>query len=716
MNLDYENGKKINPVVAGNLTSFGAQRNTGNGHMKYSPGNCLPDALPVPASVFLSRTALSGLEKVGKVCLPGATINGKRYPAYSGELFQQHVDRLLQTMEPDDQKGLNLLLEMISVMPLMFVRALVLASDKGNAMPNWPGLSQIGTVLRMISFALKGPVLTLYYSELNSKPSTILKQIGYNATIHPHAEDLATPFLKERQVSHQTILTSQTESNFTPVMVRARQAQREIAAMSVQKRLEFIRSLYKVILNEREKIIDLIQADNKKSRTDALTSEIFGILDHLHFLMHESGKTLRNQKVKTPIALMGKKSEVVYDPMGVCLIISPWNYPFYQAIVPITTSFVAGNATLYKPSEFTPLTGLVERVLELAGWKNDWVQVIYGDGNTGKGLIDQRPDKIFFTGSVNTGKKIMAHAAQYLIPVELELGGKDPMIVFEDANMDRAVAGALWGSLTNTGQSCTSVERLFVHHSIYEQFKHKLVAQAALLRQGIDKDGSAEFGMMTTESQTKIVKEHLDDALAKGAKLLSGTNWNRTDLSIPALILEQVSRDMKVWTEESFGPFIVLMPFYTEEEVVGLANDSVYGLSASVWTADKARSTRVMRSLVTGNVSINNVMLTEGNHFLPFGGTKLSGIGRYKGVWGLWNFSNMKSVIHDGNSSKIEANWYPYGPEKYRLFSNLIEALFNGGPLSLLKVAIHGTKLEMFSAKEGKRLAEAASNQMPSLK
>ena len=388
-------------------------------------------------------------------------------------------------------------------------------------------------------------------------------------------------------------------------------------------------------------------------------------------------------------------------------MISPWNYPFYQAIVPCTASFVCGNATVYKPSEHTPLQGLVERVLAEAGFDSEWIQVVYGDGSLAQSLIDARPDKIFFTGSVGTGKKIMAQASKQLIPVELELGGKDPMIVFEDANLDRAAAGAVWGAFTNSGQSCTSVERLYVQDSIYEKFKEALVRECRRIKIGVDADGDSDVGHMTTQAQIQIVRSHLDEARTLGATLLTGAEWNGTDRNVPPILVEGVRPEMKLVREETFGPVLPLIRFKHEEEAIRLSNDSEYGLSASVWTADMKRAERVSRALVTGNVSINNVMLTEGNHGLPFGGVKSSGFGRYKGEFGLYSFSNIKSVLFDKNSSKIEANWYPYTKKKYELFSEMMVGLFTGGISGMARFAKAGLKLESYSNRVGKQGRDA---------
>jgi acyl-CoA reductase-like NAD-dependent aldehyde dehydrogenase len=638
-----------------------------------------------------SELSLKGIIKVADILIPG----DEERPSFSKTSFISELYRMTDFMNQDDKAGLKLLTTLLGLMPSFLIRLFLIVVFKHHL---FPGI--LGSLLRQIEIGLKGIVMTLYYSNLDEGAANpILKTIHYNS----HINSLGKDSHMEQLLHDQNPLSKSSTLSAKEVFERTRSASSEIRGLSVNERLKYITRIREVVLKKQESIIDKIQAETRKARTDILTSEIFPLMEHLAFLEARAVSALADEKVPTPVAMLGKTSKIFFEPLGTILVISPWNYPFYQAIVPITCSFITGNATVYKPSEITPLTGLVEMVLREAGMKDTWVQVVYGDGKTGRELIHQRPQKIFFTGSVATGKKIMSEASQFLIPTELELGGKDPMIVFEDANLERSVKGATWGAFTNSGQSCTSVERLYVQESIFEEFKAKLVAEVKSLKLGVDQSGDSDMGEMISEKQVEIVADLVADAINQGAKLLTGESWDFKSRIIPPMVIEGTTHAMRINKEEIFGPVLPLMKFKTEAEAIELANDSDFGLSASVWTKDKERALRVSRNLFTGNISVNNVMLSEGNHDLPFGGVKDSGIGRYKGVHGLRSFCNLKSVLIDADSKKIEANWYPYTSKKYSLFNGLTQSLFGGGLKKWFGLVRFGLPLESLAQKKDDR-------------
>lgn len=488
------------------------------------------------------------------------------------------------------------------------------------------------------------------------------------------------------------------------VVERAREAQPAIAALSVAERLEHLKNLRRIIVDRTEEIVDAVRAETRKSRSDILMSEMFGALDVIAWHEKNAEKVLSPQKVETPLTMMGKKSELWFEPRGVAFIISPWNYPFFQAIVPIVAALAAGNAVVYKPSEHTPLEGLLESIFEEAAIAPNWVQIVYGAGDVGAAVIDQHPDMVMFTGSTATGKKIMKQCSDLLIPVDLELGGKDPMIVFEDAHIERTASGALFGALTATGQSCTSVERLYVHESIHDEFVVELVRQAKLLTQADTNDRDNDLGHMTVDFQIAKVAEHVKDAVSRGATQHTGFDWDGESGLIPPIILTDVPDDALAATDETFGPTIPVFKFMDEQDVIDRANDTPYGLTASVWSADADRARRVAGALRCGGVSINNVMATEATPVLPFGGIDDSGMGRHKGVTGLHGFCNVKSVIVDkdgADGAGLEANWYPYTEKKYEKFLKMLKANFEEqpAPVKLAKFGLFGTSLESYAQK-----------------
>jgi len=447
---------------------------------------------------------------------------------------------------------------------------------------------------------------------------------------------------------------------------------------SFPERVQYLRKMCGLIVTHLDQLIDIICADTGKVPVEAVTADLLTVVDYLKHVEKHGVKALRPKKVPTPMALFGRRSYVEYQPRGVVLVISPWNYPFQLSLIPLIAAVFAGNSVILKPSEVTPKVGAaIKRLCELCDFPPGVVQVALGGKDLGAELVQGRPDYIFFTGSVQTGKIIQQEAAKRLIPTTLELGGKDPMIVCADANLKRAAKGAVWGAFTNLGQVCMSVERLYVEQSVYDEFVGELVSEVSRLTQGAGAD--CDLGAMTWLGQVEVVKEHVNDALARGAKLITGLPPEQWDFSrglfIPPMVLVNVTPEMKIMREETFGPVLPVMPFDEIDEAIRLANDSSFGLNASVWSRDLKKAHRIARELVSGNVVINDVIISVANPYLPFGGVKESGIGRYHGEIGLQAFCHERAVVVSRGRRKSELNWYPYRG-KLELFKKMVRLLY----------------------------------------
>lgn len=495
-----------------------------------------------------------------------------------------------------------------------------------------------------------------------------------------------------------------TEQQAQSIFEKARAIQPKIQAMSIGQRIAEVYKIRDYVIQHSDFILDCIIAETGKSRTDAFAAEVFEVTDVIDVYRKLAPKTLKDRKVPQPIFLLEKKSMQFIEPLGTVLIITPWNFPFYQVIVPALMSFLAGNSSIVKPSEVTPLKPLWEHFFANSGFMKDAIQVIVGGKETGARLLAHRPEKVHFTGSVRTGKKLMEACSQQLIPIDLELGGKDPSIVFDDVDIDRTVNGIMWGAFTNAGQNCTGIERLYVQEGIYDTLVPYLVERTKRLKtshpdRNTKSPADCDVGAVTAAFQVKIIEEHIEDAIAKGAKLLCGGIQEKGSHHIPPTILENCNHTMKVASEETFGPTLAIMKFKTEEEAIRLANDSPYGLSASVWTKDAERGKRVARAIKCGNVCINNHMLNEANPYLPFGGTKDSGIGRFKGEDGLLAFCNLKSVLIDKQGKLIEPQWYPFTESKYKLLHAVMLSWF-GKSRNYLKFVKNVLPLDSIGNKE----------------
>lgn len=468
-----------------------------------------------------------------------------------------------------------------------------------------------------------------------------------------------------------------SEHEVHQAVARARSAQPAWSNLGIRRRTEILKAFQRLLHENKSQIAQLISVEAGKPYVEALTTEIVVVLDSARYYIENAYSLLRDQPLPHGnLAMKLKSGRILREPYGVLGIISPWNYPFSIPATESLCALVAGNAVLVKPSEFTTLVALeLARLFHQAGVPEDIFQLLPGDGTTGGALLNSEIDKLVFTGSVATGKRIGQAAAARLLPVVLELGGKDPMLVLADADIDVASSGAVWGAFVNAGQTCLSVERCYVHRSIYEPFVNACVEKAKRLRVGNGLDTGTDIGPMIHERQLRIVEEQIEEARALGAQVLTG-GTRLPDLGpnfYAPTVLTGVSHEMRIMREETFGPVLPIMAFETDDEAIHLANDSEFGLAASVWTRDRRRGEAIARRLAAGTVQVNDAVSCFGISEAPHGGIKASGIGRTHGRYGLEEMVRIKYVSSDLLPGMKKVWWYNYG----RNFKTQVEGLLD---------------------------------------
>ncbi len=437
--------------------------------------------------------------------------------------------------------------------------------------------------------------------------------------------------------------------------------------------------LRQAIVDEADEIARLIEREQGKPAAEALVAEVLPSLDALRHLSTHAEDLLRDDAVEAhQLLLAHKDARLVYAPIGVVLAIEPWNYPWAQSVPVVASALVAGNTVVLKPAPATTLVGLrLGALARKAGFPDGVLNVVAVDDAVAASLVeDPRVGKIVFTGSVATGRKVMAAAAKNLTPVVLELGGKDPAIVCRDADLDRAAKGIVWAAFLNAGQTCASVERVYVEKPVAEAFLAKVVEEARGVRLA-DGAGQGEMGPLTLERQRRVVEEHVADAVAKGARVLvGGAKPEGPGLFYPPTVLADVNHTMTVMRDETFGPVLPVMVVDSLDEAIRLANDSPYGLTASGWTRSEETARRLQRELAAGVVSINDHASSYVEPAAPWGGVKASGVGRIHGLLGLREMVQPRYVSLDRGRGP-ELWWYPYDAELASLLSRAVPALYS---------------------------------------
>lgn len=490
-----------------------------------------------------------------------------------------------------------------------------------------------------------------------------------------HCTDPATgEFLGEVPVMDAAEVTAR--------LTRARAAQAAWRETSFEQRRRVVRRILDHVLEHSDELCRMIARDAGKTLENAAV-ELWPVCEAMRWNLAQAERALRPQKVSSGL-LVHKAARVEYHPLGVIGVICPWNFPLQNVLAPAIPAIMAGNAALIKVSEWTSWSAariqqIFDEALRAEGHSVDLVQLLTGYGETGAALVASGVDKIVFTGSMANGKRVLAASAETLTPVILELGGKDPMIVCDDADLEQAVHNALVGTLTSAGQLCMAAERIYVFDAVYDDFVAMITRVVGQLRQGAPLgEVKVDVGAMTMPGQVDIVEHLVDDAVRRGARALVGGKRGAGGQFFQPTVLVDVDHTMAVMREETFGPVIAIMRVRDEQEAILLANDSAYGLSSSVFTKDRARGERIASQIVSGSTVINDFAMHYMAQDLPFGGVRGSGFGRLNGPEGLRGMCNVKAVISDRLPLHAALKMYPVKPGAYDTARGIFKVLYAG--------------------------------------
>jgi len=436
------------------------------------------------------------------------------------------------------------------------------------------------------------------------------------------------------------------------------------AELPAKTRAAYMKRAADALLDDIDEIAELLSREQGKPLAEAYTMELLPTVDALHWCAKAGPKILADEKVAmTQAFALSKKARFSYEPIGVVGVIAPWNYPWSIPFGEVAIALMAGNGVVLKPASLTPLLGeRIRDVFEKGGLPEGLVRVVHGGGRIGDALCRSSAGKIFFTGSVEVGRKVGEVCASELKGSVLELGGKDPMIVCSDADMGNAVSGAVWGGFANAGQTCSGIERVYVMRDVADRFVEGVVRETEKLRVGDQLEWDTEIGAMTSEEQYEIVCDLISDAVASGATLRCGGPTELPGFSgkfVAPAVLTGVTHEMRIMREEIFGPVLPIVVVDSEQEAIDLANDSEFGLGASVWTKDRQRGARIARRVESGMVWVNDHSFSHGTCQCAWGGVKDSGLGRSHSKFGFYECVNIKQNVWEPGLTR-DFWWHPY--------------------------------------------------------
>lgn len=464
---------------------------------------------------------------------------------------------------------------------------------------------------------------------------------------------------------------------------RARRAQAAWAAAPFAERRRVLGLVLDHVLAKADELVDVIARDSGKTRHNAMVGEVWPVLEKLRWTLARGERHLQPERVSSGL-FVHKRARIEYSPKGVIGVIAPWNYPLQNVLGPTIPALMAGNAVVVKVSEWVAWSSarfqrIFDEALTAAGYSRDLVRIVNGYAATGSALVGAGVDQVVFTGSLENGRRVLRTAAETLTPVILELGGKDPLIVCDDASLEQAVHAALVGSFLNAGQNCLASERVLVMDGVYDAFLSRVVDHARSLRQGDPLASTVDVGAVVSPLQLALIEELVEDAKQKGARVLvGGTRASKGQFYAPT-ILADVTPDMRIVREETFGPVMLLFRVKDDAEALRVANDTAFGLGATVLTRDPARARRLASALRAGNVSINDFGLTYMAMDLPFGGVKGSGFGRLNGRDGLRAFTDPKAVLEDRFPLHVAAKVFPVGERASDAARDVLRVIYAPG-------------------------------------